>query len=123
MTGIEIWEQTVNETAKSLNLELPLDVNNYVVHLLNTKMTTLKPKEVQAEKYLAATTAVERVGIGDNCMLLSGLFPERTQKLNVNDEYFTDMAKACYQTVDNEFYNRLIHEVDDIVKILNNIRI
>lgn len=70
--------------------------------------------------------------IGDQCLLLSGLFPERALKRNVSLEYYIDLGKnsylkiataSPYLNVDNELFHALgIHFVG-LMDVLHSLRL
>ena len=70
-------------------------------------------------------------GVGDQCLLLSGLFPERAIKKNVSLSYFIGMGQQAYLALtdlrlkdefDSELYQKLSYNFVGLMDLLNAMR-
>lgn len=70
--------------------------------------------------------------VGDQCLLLSGLFPERAQKRNVSLGYYVDLGKHAYYQLssasphlklNNELFYLLSQHFVGLMDILHQLRL
>ena len=68
-------------------------------------------------------------GVGDHCLLFSGLFPQQAERRHVKLSYFVDLGRSAYQEVANNcqqtvatLYQHLASEFLSLMEILQGIR-
>lgn len=102
-TEIAEWHALVREAQQHSDIHLDEDLESYLVMLL---MRFLKAHElassVLAMEYLAAQhehLALQKEhlqGVGDKCLLFSGLFPENAEAKRVKLGYFIELGQSAY---------------------------
>jgi hypothetical protein len=100
------WYQLVNEVQVKLGIQLPEDVESYLVFLLmRFRSRPDMASRVLALDYLrglqsAGALRNDRLQeVGDHCLLFSGLFPRRARRLNVSSDYFIAVGCGAYRTL------------------------
>jgi len=124
-TTLADWYTLVNEAEVSCSKQLAEDIENYLIFLLIR--FTDQPgmmKSVLALEFLEALQTLnylhsERLKeVGDKCLLVSGLFPARSQQLRLNSDYFIDMGKSAYSVLSEEEGSELFaHLCEEFVPI------
>lgn len=133
------WYQLINAAKAQCGYDFAEGLDHYLVLTLNAFLQdTGIANNVLALAYLenmrqqaSHLSARNLRHVGDQCLLISGLFPERAQKRNVSLEYYVDMGKNCYLQLANAsphlklnnglFYELGIHFVG-LMDILNTLR-
>lgn len=130
------WKSLVTDACQHLNITLPEQIESYLVFLL---MRFIKSPEV-AQKVLALeylhsinqygtqrTVALREVG--DQCLLYSGLFPERARRKRVRVSYFINIGKTAYQYLSMHdknsscnLYANLAHDFVALMDIMHAMR-
>ncbi len=99
------WHELVKEAEGVNGIRLDEELESYLVFLLMryTEHTELAARALALE-YLesAQLSGNERNArmrdVGDQCLLLSGLFPRRAQRRRVSISYYVDLGRGAYQT-------------------------
>ncbi|MFA6608322.1 MAG: hypothetical protein WCT07_00180 [Candidatus Paceibacterota bacterium] len=115
-TQTELFFDLIRDGEKRAKTFLPESLESYMVfmlqrHLKNATITTT----VFAIEYLENLTKNlhERQSClsetADAGLILAGLFPERSRRLNVSYTYFTDMSQLCFFDL-AQVCHRLEHE-------------
>lgn len=136
---INSWYQLVNAAKDKCGYDFSDGLDHYLVLTLRAFI-----KDTDIAKNVLALTFLENIShsnnvtiqniryVGDQCLILSGLFPERAQKRNVSLSYYVDMGKNSYLKladasphlkIDNElFYELSTHFVGlmDVLHVLRN---
>ena len=132
------WHALILDAQSSVGFYLPASIEQYIVMTLNayTKNTSIASVVIaidylQALKDSSSLSLQKLRDVGDQCLILSGLFPERAARKNLSQEYFTNIGKEAYyslsfadsQTIDNQnvFY-QLFENFSELIKLLNNTR-
>ena len=135
---INTWHQLVRQAKDDCGHQFSDSLNHYLVLTLRAFVNkTDIASNVLALSYLENCDRESHVSIqnmryvGDQCLILSGLFPERAQKRNVSLGYYVDLGKNSYMQlagasrylkVDNElFYELGIHFVG-LMDVLHSLR-
>ena len=103
---ITLWRDTVQGAEDRCQVRLPEQVESYLVSLLirYTNQPALA-NQVIATEFLRATqeTDVMRryslANVGDQCLLLSGLFPGVAERRQVKVSYFVDIGRSAYADI------------------------
>jgi hypothetical protein len=129
-TPIALWQDVVHQAETACATTLPHEVEAYVVFLLMRYMD--KPelsKTIVAQQLLAGLQARQREqalsGVGDTCLIFSGLFPGVAEKRLVKISYFVNMGRSAYDAVSktsNDIYSLLAQQFVAIMDILQSIR-
>lgn len=126
------WQSLVIEAQLHSGYQFDDKIENYLVLTLDhfTKEKKLI-SSVIAIDFLHASDSHGKQSIdklrevGDQCLLLSGLFPERALKKNVSLNYFINIGKQAYETVAENnliltFDSELFYQLsDDFVAIMD----
>jgi hypothetical protein len=97
------WHALVNDAQLECALELGDELESYLVYLLMRFST--RPDlahSVMALKFLEGMTNEGRVralhmrDVGEQCLLLSGLFPRRAQRRRVKLSYFVELGQGAF---------------------------
>ena len=99
------WHKLVNEAQHTAGIQLDEELESYLVFLL--MRYTDKPEmaaSVLALDYLEGANTLGQVrhdrmrDVGDQCLLYSGLFPERAERRRVRVSYYVDLGRSAYHT-------------------------
>jgi hypothetical protein len=99
------WLGLIQEAESHSHQVLHEDLESYLVFLL--VRFTEKPelaKSVLAMDYLqafndSASQSARLQDVGDKCLLMAGLFPERAERKRVHISYFVELGQGAYSTV------------------------
>lgn len=97
------WQSLVREAAEAATQPLDESLESYLVFLLNRSTRDAQTlAKIMAVEYLQAMHTTGRQGegrlreVGDHCLLLAGLFPQRAQRRRVRIGYFVDLGRSAY---------------------------
>ena len=138
-TEIAQWHSVILDAQAQTGIYLPESIEHYIVLTLHTytKDTSLITA-VMAIEFLNAieNTASIKLNklrqVGDHCLIISGLFPERTKRKNVSPEYFENIGKEAYYNLsfvdtnwalDKNIFLSLFENFSQLKRLLNNLRI
>jgi hypothetical protein len=103
---IVIWRDAIKGAEDRCQVSLREEIEAYLVELL-IRFTT-KPelaRAAMAAEFMRALheTELQRryslAAVGDQCLLLSGLFPGAAEKRNVKIRYFVDLGRSAYANI------------------------
>lgn len=102
-TATAHWYSLIQEAEQSCAIHLNIELENYLVLLLErfTQVTDFSNK-VMGLEYLkslnevAAHRQLALRNIGDQCLLITGLFPGRAEKRHVRVSYFINIGQNAY---------------------------
>lgn len=106
---ILLWQEVVKGAEDRCQVNLPVEIETYLVSLLIrfTQQSELL-HQVMATEYLQAMqkkALVRRYAlatVGDQCLLLSGLFPGVAAHRQVNVRYFVDLGRSSYAHISSK---------------------
>jgi hypothetical protein len=135
-TATEQWQELVKEAEAFNGVILDEELESYLVFLLMRYMQ--KPEmvaRVLALDYLngSQTQGSERSeamrDVGDQCLLFSGLFPNRARRRNVKVSYYVTLGQSAYhhlsgltQAALSSMYDNLARSFVDLMDTLLAIR-
>jgi len=99
------WHTLVNDAQHSAGVTLNEELESYLVFML--MRYTDKPEmaaSILALDYLEANHTLGKLrqdrmrDVGDQCLLYSGLFPERAEHRRVRISYYVDLGRSAYHT-------------------------
>ncbi len=136
VTGdIAQWQKLLHEAGEHSGVELDEELESYLVFLL---MRYLKrpdmAQRVMALEFLEALQQDRRQReeslreVGDQCLLYSGLFPQRAERRRVRVSYYVELGRGAYRSLaDNlnelaQLFGRLAEEFVPAMDVLQGIR-
>jgi len=137
-TTIAEWQGLVAEAEVVTGYEFDENLESYLVLTLD-RFTTENGlvSSVIALDFLESTSIIHKRNglvlrdVGDQCLLLSGLFPERALKKNVSLNYFIGVGQQAYLTLtdirlkhdfDAELFEQLSHNFVGLMDLLHAMR-
>jgi hypothetical protein len=127
-----LWQDVVKYAQDRCAVSLKDELQAYLVSLL--MRYTNKPEVVEkvlAIAYLDAMQARERqrqvslMHVGDQCLIVAGLFPHLAEKRHVKISYFVDIGRTAYSTVSataHDLYWSLAYQFVGLMDVLQSIR-
>ncbi|MGD8498644.1 MAG: hypothetical protein PVG82_07040 [Chromatiales bacterium] len=98
------WQRLVHEAAQAATRELDEDLESYLVMLLTRTLRDVDSvHRLMALDYLEGVTATGQLrsvrlrDVGDNCLLMAGMFPQRAERRLVRIGYFVELGRSAYQ--------------------------
>ena len=107
-TEIVLWRETIQAAEVRCHVRLPAELENYLVSLMIrfTGQSSLA-RDSMATEYLRAMQEAQTVRryalatVGDQCLLLTGIFPRLADRRHVKVRYFVDLGRTAYASVAN----------------------
>tara|TARA_A100001035_G_C27767912_1_gene494706 strand:+ start:317 stop:748 length:432 start_codon:yes stop_codon:yes gene_type:complete len=97
---VSAFYDVVKETQHSTGYELPVELESYVVMLLANHIdkNNFLPKTSFAEYYLRLrdTDRYSQKELGDTCLFVRGVFPEKGKRYGIDKSYYSKIGKNCY---------------------------
>jgi len=99
----------VKETQEQTGYTLPVEIESYVVMLLADKIdkTNFLPENSFAESYLQLTNSRDAKSLGDNCLFVTGVFPN----YGLDSNYYISIGQSSYlrisQGMNKELFDSL----------------
>ncbi len=127
-----LWHEIIHEAEKSCATILDEEIEAYLVFLLMRYL--LKPeiaKQIVAEEFLAGLQlrSTEREialqGVGDKCLLFSGLFPKMAESRLVKISYFVNMGQSAYGNLaksQHDLFASLAKQFVSLMDVLQSVR-
>ena len=131
-TSLALWHEIIHEAEASCAIVLNEETEAYLVFLLMRYLK--KPeivKQVMAEElleglHLAARSREEMLrGVGDKCLLFSGLFPKMAERRLVKISYFVNLGQSAYGALaksNYDLYGSLSRQFVTLMDVLQSIR-
>jgi hypothetical protein len=127
------WHALISEAQATAQYTIKADTENYLVMML---MRFMGKSEVAAAGiapillngllktgYLSYQSAQD---VGDQCLIIAGLFPENAYKFGVPLSYFVCLGRSAYRQLahdrDDEFFNHLGDDFIHLIDVLLNMR-
>ena len=137
-TPIATWRDLVDEAAMQAGYHCDDNIEHYLVLTLDHFTTDNHlSSAVVALDFLLALDSMGREGggqirkVGDECLLLAGLFPERAARKHVPVDYFVGIGQYAYQLLtqthfkmlyDSELFAKLSNEFPHLIDLLQTMR-
>lgn len=131
-TSIVLWQDVIRRAENFCSISLKEELEAYLVTLL--MRYTTRPeivKQIIATRFLEGLQlrdyerSVSLQNIGDQCLLLSGLFPHVAEKKHVKIAYFVDVGRTAYSTISkgaNDLYSLLALHFVILMDVLQSLR-
>lgn len=137
-TPIATWQNLVDEAAEQAGYHCDEGVEHYLVLTLDHFTTDQHlASAVVALDFLLALDSLGREGggqirkVGDECLLLAGLFPERAARKHVSLDYFVGIGQQAYQLLthdhfkwlyDHALFAKLSKDFPNLISVLQAMR-
>jgi hypothetical protein len=132
-TPVALWQEVVHEAEAACKTTLQHELEAYLVFLLsryiNKPEIAKKAMAIELMQSLQSgskTRDLALQGVGDTCLLFSGLFPGIAEKRLVKISYFVSLGQGAYHSISkksNDLYDLLARQFVSIMDILQSIRI
>ena len=138
-TKMAEWRQLVIEGQQKSGFQLTETIENYVVitldaHTTNANLSSsviaidfLKNIHIQSTRNMQTLRTV-----GDQCLILAGLFPDRAKRKNVSADYFKNLGENAYYVLsfahvpaklDRTLFYQLFENFSDLINVLQAMRL
>lgn len=122
------WHALVQQAEKDYGCQLDEAMESYLVFTLMRFMRqhslgsqALAMDYLQAQTQPRALRSGQLRDIGDHCLLLSGLFPQRASKRLVRVSYYVDLGRSAYLHLSDQIHQtgaELYHQLSDTFVLL-----
>jgi hypothetical protein len=135
-TSTAQWHRLVTEASAVTGARLDEDTECYLVFLLMRYLR--RPdllRRVMARGYLRAMLAEGQVrrqrlrDVGDQCLILAGMFPGQARRRRVDLKYFVDLGRGAYgrlgqmpESAAGELYGELAEAFTELMDVLHALR-
>jgi hypothetical protein len=132
------WQELIDEASEQTGYHCDEGVEHYLALTLDRFSTDKNLASVViALDFLLAINCLGREGggkirkVGDECLLIAGLFPERAEKKHVPLEYFIGMGQEAYHQLthahfkflyDQALFAKLSKEFPKLIDLLHTMR-
>jgi len=132
------WQNLIDEAAKETGYDCNETVESYLILTLDHFSTDnhLSSSVVALDFLLALNSFGRESGgkmrrVGDECLLLAGLFPERAARKHVSVDYFIKVGQAAYNLLthtnfqwvyDPKLFTQLSHDFPNLIHVLQTMR-
>jgi hypothetical protein len=135
-TATSHWKQLLQEAEQKCNCRLDDEVESYLIFTLirftqNPQLASqpLAPDYLKSQHRGGHAQQLQLRDVGDQCLLLSGLFPQRAEKRLVRVSYYVDLGRSAYDHLSQllrqamaELYQQLAHHFVQLMDVLQNLR-
>ena len=131
-TPVALWHDIVHEAEAACETTLQHELEAYLVFLLNRYINkpeiakqAMATALMQALEFSPRTRESALQGVGDTCLLFSGLFPGIAEKRRVKISYFVSLGRGAYFSIskkNDDLYHLLSQQFVSIMDILQAIR-
>lgn len=133
-TATTQWKSLVLEASQHRSITLTEELESYLVFLLMrfTEAPQIAHKVLGLEfleslNRFGSTRSLALRDVGDQCLLVSGLFPERARRRRVRVGYFVEIGRTAYSSlatydVKNELFATLAQQFVPLMDILQAMR-
>nr|WP_246149931.1 hypothetical protein [Arenimonas fontis] len=101
-----LWQELVREGESRAGLDLPEDVEAYLVFLLMRHLRdgalagrTMALEWLQAMDLAGRARADALRDVGDRCLIIAGWYPALAERRRVSPDYFQDIGRNAYDGV------------------------
>lgn len=131
-TTIALWQDVILQAEGRCDVRLTEELEVYLISLLSRYMD--RPDiahKVFATAFLESIQMQERQRavslqhVGDQCLLVAGLFPQLANRKQVKISYFVDLGRSAYATIShtaNDLYWSLAYQFVAMMDVLQSIK-
>jgi len=135
-TATAQWKKLLENAKQQCNCQLNEDIESYLIFTLMRftqdpaiANTVIAPDYLTSYKLPTYAKQQQLRNIGDHCLLLSGLFPQRAEKRLLRVGYYVDIGRSCYYQLAellkqafSQLYQELCEHFIDMMDVLQNLR-
>lgn len=135
-TATAQWKQLLNDAEKQCHCVLNDEIESYLIFTLmrftqdaSLASKALAPDFLRCADLLGQARQTQLRDVGDQCLILSGLFPQRAEKRLVSVGYYVDLGVTAYQHLSSilkqafaHLYHSLSENFVQMIDVLQNIR-
>jgi hypothetical protein len=131
-TVVALWHGVLQDAQSASKIILHADLEAYLIFMLMRYASYQQlAREVMATKFLSGmqSTATQRdlclQKVGDQCLLITGLFPAVAEKRRVKLSYYIEMGQLAYEVIsrkNNDVFSALSKQFIPLMDILQNFR-
>lgn len=135
-TATAQWKQLLEYAKQQCNCQLNEEVEAYLIFTLmrftqqpDLANAALGPELINCNQLAGQAKENKLRDVGDQCLLLSGLFPQRAEKRLVQVGYYVDLGKTAYQHLSDilrkafaDLYQLLSQNFVAMMDVLQSIR-
>jgi hypothetical protein len=130
--ALTLWQDVIHDAEQACSIHLEDKLESYLVSLLIRYSN--KPDAVKQIVGTSFLDALQRKThqrnaslqlVGDQCLLLAGLFPRITETRRVKIDYFVDLGRGSYASISdtaNDLYGSLALQFVLLMDVLQSIR-
>lgn len=108
-TATAQWSLLLKQAKQQSQCSLHEDVESYLIFTLmrftrnqNLASTALGPEFLYCNNLMGQARETRLRDVGDQCLLLSGLFPQRADKRLVTTGYYVELGMSAYQYLSDQ---------------------
>lgn len=123
------WKSVIQAAEQRSTIILPPDLESYLTHLVRRFATEPEvTHRLMAAAWLEAAQSRDDqrlAAVGDECLLIAGLFPEKVARRSLNLSYFVQMGQSAYASVSrktHDLYNSLATQFVVLMDVLFYVR-
>ena len=130
------WQQVLQDAEQQCHCQLDEDLESYLVFTLmrftqNQQLASaaLAADFLQSLQLDGHARQQQLRDLGDQCLLLTGLFPQRAERRLVRVSYYVDLGRSAYDHLSQmlrqafgQLYRQLAQHFVQLMDVLQNIR-
>ena len=123
---VRVFHSLARDTRRSYGIELPIDVEQYVVMLLADHMDRpdWMPESSFAESYMLIRNSHDAKVLGDECLFLCGVFPDYGRRNGLDVDYYAAIGSGSYsrasRTLHRELFDQLSRNFTVVSQFINS---
>ena len=135
-TATAQWKHVLDDAKQQCHCQLDEEIESYLIFTLmrftqNPELASkaLAPDFLRSADLLGHAKENKLRDVGDQCLLLSGLFPQRAEKRLVSIGYYVGLGQSAYQQLSDSLrkafahlYQLLSENFVQMMDVLQNIR-
>ncbi len=131
-TPLALWYEALQEAQLDSQIALKDDVEAYLVYLLMRNVNNPNlAREIMASKFLDGIgQPMQQRGVilqtvGDQCLLITGLFPALAEKRRVKVRYYIELGQIAYEVIsrkNNDIFSLLSKQFVLLTDVLQSVR-
>jgi len=135
-TATAQWKHVLDDAKQQSHCQLNEDIESYLIFTLirftqkpELASKALAPDFLHSADLLGQAKETKLRDVGDQCLLLSGLFPQRAEKRLISTGYYVGLGQSAYQQLSDSLrksfahlYHLLSANFVQMMDVLQNIR-
>ena len=131
-TSLALWYGAVQEAQTDCHIALKTDVESYLVFkLMRYTNNPRLAREIMASQFLEGVNSpLHQRGqilqnVADQCLLITGLFPDLAERRRVKIRYYIEMGQISYEVIsrrNNDIFSLLSKQFLLLIDVLHSFR-